>query len=859
MRGNREQGIGNRDQGSGIRGQGKYLLSHISYLLPASPLPRFKVANISYLLSLISYLLSAASALAAPTPLDAALDAIRKAHSPSYQRFRHAAIVADMEAFGKTNDLTYAQSMTVARRIAEHAAALPDKSVFEKHFATLEACTNRQLKAAQLRSLIDAGIHTYSYNRAFGWETAMRILDAEADLFDANYRMAKRADLASLGLSVKRDRAAARYDELFQAVLDEPVPGGNATATNNFERTRAGRLRSMVQGLFVLGDDLALEQFEKVKERLSEGEQTAFLIELAKSYKNHNERAAFDAILARVRAFPPEKRTGPYCQMLNILHSFDGATANLLLQEALADKTMPPARRQAYLAKDRDFNTPPIWNYGFNSAGQYGRWRAIVREQLSIEDANPTNQACRVSNASWIPAAIGRAIWYDDLAFADDLIARYLAARPNDGETLGYRARVKAIRGDAKGAVEDLLARIGRPRLNTPAASNSAHRVIAFLEGRGLRGFDAVNKPLNLTDAQRLSALRKTSRELFNMRRYDDCRAIFAEITEKMYAPDITRIHTATYLADAPQSAGAFAARPDLYGDWDAMETRFTPYGDCYGESASVDEKRHLRSADQPLCNPDYRTGVRVIFDDAAVHVFIRCDDPAMDEVRLGQRDAGGLEMCFRAGDREKPYYSIFINNMPRTEDPHAVDWAMPGPGYRRNVDVFQKDAALTPDGVVAHLRIPWLDFYDSLPVDGNQWAIGIIRSGKGGTQSIGGVVHEISRGMRIKFNFSRDQLLALKRRVALMAFNRYNAVRRNEGAFIKSWNDKLLGDPAFYAAEVAPLLEKLDQAGKDLLAPCPDKAVEKYFKDFTPLWANIDFEIAARRTRYLNDRLFEE
>ncbi len=823
--------------------------------------PGFRAAcrNICYPLSVICYLLSAASLSAAPTERDvnAALDAIRKTHNPSYLRYRHADIVADMEAFAKTNELSYAQSMLVARRIAEHAAALPDKSTFERHFATLTGCTNRQVKAAQLKSLLDSGIHTYSYNRAFGWETAMRILDAEPDLFDANYRMSKRADLASLGISVKRDRAAARYDELSQSVLDEPVPGGNANATNNFERARAGRLRAMVQGLFDIGDDIALEQFEKVRDRLPEWEQTNFLIELAKSYKNHNERAAFDAILARVRDFPPEKRTGPYCKLLDILHSFDGATANTLLQEALADKTMPPARRQAYLSKDRDFNTPSIWNYGFNHAGQYGRWRDIVREQLAIEDANPTNKSCNISGADWMAGAIARAIWFDDLAFADDLIARHLAAKPNHGETIGHRARVKAIRGDAKGAAEDLLSRLGQQRYNTPGASNFAHRVAAFLEGRGLRGFDAVNKPLNLTDAQRLSALRQTSRELFNMRRYDDCRAIFAEITGKMYAQDIQRVHTATYLADAPQSAGAFAARQDLYGDWDSMETRFVPYGDCYGESASVDEKRHLRSAEQPVCDPEYRTGVRVLFDDAAVHIFIRCDDPAIDEVRLGKRDAGGLEMCFRAGDQEEPYYSLFINNMPAANDPHAVDWAMPGPGYRRNTDVFQKDAALTPDGAVAHVRIPWLDFHGSLPVNGNQWSFGVIRSCKGGSQTIGGVVHEISRAMRIKFDFTRDQLLSLKRRVAIMAFNRYNAVRRNEGAFILSWNDKLLGDPAFYAAEVAPLLEKLDQAGKDLLAPCPDRDVEKFFTEFTPLWANIEYEIAARRTRYLNDRFF--
>ena len=839
----------------------KFQVSSFKFRVPGSGFRVSACRSICYLLSVVCYLLSAAPLSAALTERDinAALDAIRKAHNPSYLRYRHADIVADMEAFAKTNTLSYANSMIVARRIAEHAAALPDKTVFEKNFAILMGCTNRQLKASQLRALADSATHTYSYNRAFGWETGMRILDADADLFDANYRMAKRADLASLGISVKRDRAAARYDELFQAVLDEPVPGGNAQATNNFERARSGRLRGMVQGLFAIGDDIALAQFEKVKDRLTEGEQTAFLIELAKSYKNHNDRAAFDEILVRVRAFPPDKRTGPYCQMLDILHSFDGATANSLLKEALADKTMPPARRQAYLAKDRDFNTPPVWNYGFNSAGQYGRWRDIVREQLAIEDANPTNKACRVSDADWINSAIGRAIWFDDLAFADDLVARYLARRPDHAETIGLLARIKAIRGDTKGAAEDLRARLGRPRHNTPDATNATLRVVAFLEGRGLRGFDAVNAPLNLTDAQRLKALRQTSRELFNMRRYDDCRAIFAEITDKMYAPDLIRVQTATYMADAPQSAGAFAARPDLYADWKSMETRFTPYGDCYGESADVDQKRHLRSAVQPVCDTNYPTGVRVIFDDAAVHVFFRCDDPAIEEVRLGKRDAGGLELCFRAGDQEKPYYSLFFNNMPACNDPHDVNWASPGPGYRRAADVFKKDAVLTPDGVVAHLSVSWLDFYGSLPIDGNAWRLGVLRSCKGGMQSAGGVVHELSRAMKIKFEFTRPQLLALKRRVAVMAFNRYNALRRNEGKAIRMWEDKLLGDPAFYAAEVAPLLEKLDQAGKDLLAPCPDKDVEKFFTEFTPLWAEIEYEIAARRTRYLNEKIFED
>ena len=85
MIGNREQGIGNRNQVLGIRDQ---------VLGAKDRRPTCRI--ISYLLFPISYLLSVASAPAAPSPLDAALDAIRKAHNPSYLRYRHADIVADI-------------------------------------------------------------------------------------------------------------------------------------------------------------------------------------------------------------------------------------------------------------------------------------------------------------------------------------------------------------------------------------------------------------------------------------------------------------------------------------------------------------------------------------------------------------------------------------------------------------------------------------------------------------------------------------------------------------------------------------------------------------------------------------------
>ncbi len=787
-----------------------------------------------------------------------ALDGIKAAGSPRYGQYNHAKIVADMQAFAKTNELTYVQKAVVTRRLAEHAAALNDEGKsFEQFFGELNALTNAQVRISNLRTLIDAATHTYSFNRAKGWETALRVFGKDAAAFDANYRMSKRADLASIGVLLFRDRAKARYDELFGQVVDEPVPVGNQASTNAFLGAKGNRIRGMIQGLFPLGEEMALKQFDQFKDKMSEGEQNAFYAELAKSYKGSNNRKGFDDVLARLKALPLESRISPYGQILKTLHEFDSDLARKLLDQELAQK-LSPAQRQAYLAVKQGFYDPPIFNYGFNSPGQYKAWRDVIRERIALEDANKDDAGARFfTNAAGKVWEIERMVWFDDLDTAEMMLGRSLALWPADRKLMNLKAQVLAIRGDAKGAA-GLLRETLLLRGTNAQTTNEVSRVVAFLEGKGIKGFDGVNAPLALTSEQRLAALRQTSRQLFTYRRYDDCRAIFNEITGKMYAPDLIREHTATYMPNAPKSADGFV-RTDMYGDWAKMETRFYPYGDCYGENSSVDAKRHLRDAEQPVCDEKYRTGVRVVYDDEGVHVFIRCDDPAIDEVKLGKRAAGELEMCFRPGDQEKPYHSIFFCGLPATDNPHDCEWAMPGRHYRRNADTFAKDAALTAEGVVAHLSIPWIAFYDDLPVGGNVWELGIIRGCPAGLYTIGGIVHEISRGMRIKFDFTPAQLVNLKRRVSVMAFNRYSALRKDDGKFIKGWNDKLLGDPDFYAAEVAPLLDELDKAGEELLAPCADKDVEKFFSKYAPLWAEIDYEIAQRRTTYLNDMLFKE
>ena len=87
--------------------------------------------KIYYLLSVICYLLSVAPLSATPTERDinAALDAIRKAHNPSYLRFRHADIVADIGAARRTAEMRFRAE--TGRSILEEINATRLEHAFE--------------------------------------------------------------------------------------------------------------------------------------------------------------------------------------------------------------------------------------------------------------------------------------------------------------------------------------------------------------------------------------------------------------------------------------------------------------------------------------------------------------------------------------------------------------------------------------------------------------------------------------------------------------------------------------------------------------------------------------------------------
>lgn len=786
--------------------------------------------------------------------MNKALQAIRQRNTPRYCYYLHQNIVDEYLAFAKTNDLTYLQKVEFNRKLVDSASEIKDKSIYEAAVAEIRACTNTHVRVSTMRSLIYGFSHLYfSENQ---WKLAMKEFDADPKLFDAGTRMDMNSTFAtSYSRLCDYEGFVRRYLMITSEVPDKVED--RTDPKSQFNRQRARAMLNAINACLTFRRKEAQAFFEKSRALFDERQINSFYNTLAKAYVGAKDRESFDAILKMVQGYPLEKRGAPYRDLLSQLHGFDKELARKLVDKELSNKSLTPAERSAYLAQMQNFHSPSTFNYGFNEPGLYEAYRKILRERIALMKAHKDDKGCDFLRDRWFCGIVDVVIWFDDLAFADELVEMKLAADPKDRDMLQRKAQLLAIKGDAAGAAKALEAVLATPRCSA-AITNDTLPVIAFLKGQGMKGFNAAVAPRKLNSVDRLRALRKTSLELFKMRRYDDNRVILDEIYKNMYLQEPDRICTATYVANAPKSADGFVRSP-FYNDWKSMTTSFKVYGDGYSESGTTDEKRHLKDAKQPVPNPDYPTGVRVLYDEQGVHVFIRCDDPQIADIKLGKKDAGTLELFFRPGGDDKPYHSLFFDGLPKADDPHAANWAMPGRHYRRTQDAFEKDAALTDKGCVAHLSIPWISFYDDLPLEGNDWVLGVMRWCSGGGFSSGGIVHELSRGLKIRFPMNAKQIADLKRDVSITAFNRYNKIRRNEGAFLLTWNDPVLGDPDFYKAEVEPLVKELDETGAKLLDKASDQDVAKIFRDIVPLWAEINYEIAERRTRYLNDRLFEE
>lgn len=555
----------------------------------------------------------------------------------------------------------------------------------------------------------------------------------------------------------------------------------------------------------------------------------------------------------------PVKRLPHYLAIANALKRENHAAAEELLRRALLLKEYNEAHQHQLLTGLRRLYPVRAFQYNrpFYTPGSYEKYKELALEDLAVVERGLAN-----GTLSWsfgLALHTYRAIAQAAVDFGDYAFGAEVLRKAREKYPLAFHFVPLALQMSLRSGDLEQVKAVAIPVIENPKEREDNKQFLRALlhlaEANPMEDFDGVVfGATEFAPADRLAMLQRVSETMFLAGRYDVCRRIQSEIVENMFKPSLSKRYQVEFAANAPRSADAWA-RSEFYDRWDRMETRFEPYGNGYDISHAVDVSRHLKEAESPEIDPAYRTGVYVLYDLDGVHVFIRCDDPQIESILLGEGSAGGLELLFRPSD-EAAYHSIYFRAPPLdTEDPYEVDWASPSKNYRLTRDCFVKDAAATPEGFVAHTFIPWLSFYNNLPVDGRVWRFGMQRWGKARV-TLSGNVHELSRTLQLEFDFAPQTLAAIKRRLAIKAFHRYDGIRQDAGGFIQTWNDPVLGDPEFYQACVTPLLTELDDAGKRLLETTTVDEAAEICNDYLPRWAGIKYEIAERRADWLREHL---
>lgn len=616
-----------------------------------------------------------------------------------------------------------------------------------------------------------------------------------------------------------------------------------------FEReyqTACTRMVRVLNEYLNLSEDLAVKSLSEASRVLPSDQVAQFeLGSLGAAALKRGDMRSFEAIRKKVLAMPYGPLRSSIVPLL--AKNAGNATASELFRAELANPKITPAEKFRVLGDLRKRSGNVEWfQRGFCDQEAYGNWRKLTDEMIRLNDS--IEKGKQPARFDFYRQNAWTAFGYGDFAFAVDQIGK--AVELNRSGSMDSAVMIYLWKKDTP-KVSALIAEELAKKPSPKAEDLLYWRAVDFFnKGNAVEKFDDAFAADKLSSESKLRLLRRVSELFYRAKRYDVCRSIYNNILDKRFISLSPKSYTVQYLFNPPRTADGFSRTP-MYNDWKSMETRFVPYGDNVNISTDTDVKRLLKDAKQPQTDPEWKTGIRIVYDMEGVHIYVRCNDPKVEEVLTGKRSGGSLECTFRPAE-EAPYNMWFFSNLPDAKDEVNIDFASPSPRYRLTEDFFRSDACTTPEGIVAHTFIPWIAFYDTLPLDGKVWYLGLQRWSPGGGQTISGQVHELARMLQLHFNFTPEQEKAIKRNLCASAYYRF----KNSKTLPVWRDDPELGDPAFYEEELAAWVKELDEAGEKIASQ--DADIDMLFDKYVPQWAEFEYILAEKRRDYLKKKFFE-
>ena len=362
-----------------------------------------------------------------------------------------------------------------------------------------------------------------------------------------------------------------------------------------------------------------------------------------------------------------------------------------------------------------------------------------------------------------------------------------------------------------------------------------------------------------LDPAARLEALLRAGRTAMIARRFTAARTV-GEIHASRFVSEPPKTYTVGFLPQAPTGIDGFLAS-GLVRDPARRARLDRKFGGNLELVAATDaatgDRGDIRLAEGAA--GDTETGFYAVCDADGIHLFFEALDDQAPEVEAGLLRGGSFEGYLAAGERV-PHTCFLVNlqtgKVTFWNAAYATDQHTP---ITAESTGFRSEFRHTDRAHLLYLFFDWESFHDKLPGAEDTWLFEVGRWARGGRVTWNGLktVHGRSSFGRWRFALSDADRRAIKRKLIFKALARYTAEKNpRTGGLVDFYADKDYSDPAFYAAEVAPLIERLDAFGKRVSAAMPDAEVDALFAEAVPLWMNIRYRIGDLRRAYLERKL---
>lgn len=423
-------------------------------------------------------------------------------------------------------------------------------------------------------------------------------------------------------------------------------------------------------------------------------------------------------------------------------------------------------------------------------------------------------------------------------------------------------AEATALAPEVVARAQDPKARV-RPETLTDARRCLAFKDVAGKPDRAIAACAAFLREIGKADdkAELAKALAEQAREFLAAGDEKGARRIWAE-REKIVPPRDQSVLPCPWWEGAPHDIRGIVesdfyrkARKGLlthrYGD--NLKFLIETDSAITGREMTTDKGEKFRPAELfAFCDRD------------GVKLLLRAYLENMDDVRAGYAGVPGYETYLATGI-DDPYHCILFDPKEGgTVSDNFVTQYDNGTGYRnlrtRNGNL-RYDNLYLDDSAATLISVPWGATFASIPSESPSWYFEAINWAHGGLSWGGSVsVHHRSSFGELKFTgVGARELAAIKRTVlneAKRTWERAKSARTNGS--VEIWMDPVLGDQAFYLAEVKPLVERISaDAAKIGKTMTDEEAVEIYDRSAETM-LNVDYVIAAKRRAWLDRRMTE-